>query len=104
MPVAEATHLPARDLLEVVGWIDARVRDAAGRRMGRIRAVVADAEGRPWWVVLRHRGRDVVAPIGAVHGDHDRALVLDRAAESLATCPEPFDAAAHDALLARFAL
>ena len=96
--------LPAPPLHVVMGWLDARVRDVSGRRLGRVSAVVADADGTPWWIVLRHRGHDVVAPVAAVHGTRHHEVLLDRTAETLAPCPAELDERAHEALVARFGL
>ena len=104
MSSAEATTLQAPELLDVVSWIDARARDATGRRLGRVKAVVADAQGTPWWIVLRHRGRDVVAPVSAVCDARHREIRLDRPVEALAACPAEIDQGAHDALVDRFGL
>jgi hypothetical protein len=88
----------------VVSWLDARVRDATGRRLGRVKAIVADEQGTPWWIVLRHRGQDVVAPVASVVAGRHHEIHLDRAVESLAPCPTDIDERAHDALVARFGL
>ena len=95
---------PAPALPDVMAWLDSRVRDAAGRRLGRVNAVVADAQGTPWWIILRHRGRDVVAPVAAVQATRHHEVLLDRAAETLAPCPAEIDEQAHEALVDRFGL
>ena len=104
MSATGATALRSAALHDVMGWLDARVRDVTGRRLGRVSAVVADADGTPWWIVVRHRGQNVVAPVAAVHATRHRELLLDRAAESLAPCPEEIGAREHDVLVDRFGL
>ncbi len=104
MSATGSTTLPAPALHDVVAWLDARVRDATGRRLGRINAIVADASGTPWWIVVRHRGRDVVAPVAAVQGLRHQEVLLDRAAETLPACPAELDERAHEALVDRFGL
>ncbi len=104
MSATGSTTLPAPALHDVVAWLDARVRDATGRRLGRINAIVADASGTPWWIVVRHRGRDVVAPVAAVHETRHHEVLLDRTAETLAPCPAEIDERAHEALVDRFGL
>ena len=93
-----------RDLHDVVAWLDARARDITGRRLGRVRAIVCDAEGTPWWLVVRHRGHDVVAPVAAVHSRRHHEVLLDCAAEALPPCPGEIDERAHATLLERFGL
>ena len=104
MSATEATALPSPALHDVMGWLDARVRDVTGRRLGRVSAVVADADGTPWWIVFRHRGQDMVAPVASVHDSRHQEILLDRAAETLAVCPQDLDASAHEALVDRFGL
>lgn len=104
MSAADPITLRAHELHEVVGWIDARVRDAGGRRLGRVSAVFADAQGTPWWIVVRHRGRDVVAPVDSVYGTRHHELLLDRPVEDLATSAGDIDERTHRALLARYGL
>jgi hypothetical protein len=104
MPATGSTNLPAPALHDVMGWLDARVRDVTGRRLGRVSAVVADADGTPWWIVIRHRGREVVAPVAAVLDTRHNEVLLDRDAESLPPCPDEIDESAHEALLDRFGL
>ena len=104
MSATGSTTLPAYALHDAVSWIDTRVRDATGRRLGRVKAVVADEHGTPWWLVLRHRGEDVVAPVASVRPTRHRELTLDHAAEALAPCPDDLDEAAHRALVDRFGL
>ena len=101
---SSSLHSPAHALPDVMAWIDSRVRDAAGRRLGRVNAVVADAQGTPWWLILRHRGRDVVAPVASVQATRHHEVLLDRAAETLAPCPAEIDEQAHEALVDRFGL
>lgn len=56
--------MAAIDLHSAVGWIDRPAFDADGRRLGRVASVLCDADGRPWWVLVRRRfGRTVVAPV-----------------------------------------
>ena len=102
MSATDALDPRAHRLDDVVGWLDARVRDASGRRLGRVRAVVADRDGTPWWIVVGHHGREVVAPVSAVQDARQRVLRLDRAAEALAPSPGEIDDAAHRTLLARY--
>ena len=104
MSATGSVTLPAPALHDVMGWLDARVRDVTGRRLGRVNAVVADADGTPWWIVVRHRGSDVVAPVAAVQGTRHHEVLLDRTAESLAPCPDELDELAHEALVDRFGL
>ncbi len=104
MSATETVPLRAHDLHDVVGWIDARVRDATGRHLGRVRAVFSDASGTPWWILVRHRGRDLVAPVGAVYDTRHRQLLLDRAAETLAAGPREIGEREHRALLDRFGI
>ena len=104
MSATEATTLRAPALHDVMGWLDSRVRDVSGRRLGRVSAVVADAEGTPWWIVFRHRGQDMVAPVASVHDTRHHEVLLDRAAETLAFCPQELDESAHEALVDRFGL
>ena len=104
MSATGSTTLPAPALHDVMGWLDARVRDVTGRRLGRVSAVVADADGTPWWIVVRHRGGDMVAPVAAVLDTRHREVLLDRSAEALAPCPDEIDESAHEALVDRFGL
>jgi hypothetical protein len=104
MSTTETTHARP-DLPAAVGWIDANVRDAAGRRLGRVKAVFADRDGRPWWLVVQRRGRTLVAPVTSVADASGRRLLLDRPADELAPAEsENLTAAAHEALLRRFGL
>jgi hypothetical protein len=96
--------LPAQDLHDVMSWLDARVRDVTGRRLGRVKAIVADEHGTPWWIVVRHRGQDVVAPVASVHATRHHEVLLDRPVESLAPCPDEIDGSAHDTLVRRFGM
>ena len=104
MSATGSTSLPAPALIDAMGWLDARVRDVTGRRLGRVRAVVADAEGTPWWIVVRHRGGEVVAPVAAVLDTRHHEVLLDRGADALAPCPEEIDQRAHEALVDRYGL
>ena len=104
MPATEATPARAIDLDEAVAWIDTRVLDASGRRLGRVRAVVADAAGTPWWIVAGRRGRDVIAPVASVQDAFNGGIVLGHAAEALPPAEGEIDAPAHEALIARFGL
>ena len=82
-------NVPALD--RAVGWIDAPVLDVLGRNVGRVRAVLCDAEGRPWWLVLRRRGlrgRTVLAPFDATQPTEDGPQ-LACSAESLDAAPDP---------------
>lgn len=104
MSAAVVPSVPAPPLHDVLSWIDTRVRDVTGRRLGRVSAIVCDAQGTPWWIVFRHRGRDTVAPVAAVHARRHHEILLDRAAETLAPSPGEIDARAHAELVARFGL
>jgi hypothetical protein len=69
------------DLPGVVSWIDAQARDRLGRRIGRVKAILADRDGRPWWLVLRRHGRTLLAPVARAEGGHGSVLLACTRAE-----------------------
>lgn len=93
------------ELLEAVGWIDARVRDAFGQRVGRVSAVFADRNGHPWWVVVSRRGHMYLAPVTAIDSAPHHELRLTCPKDDLwATDGSEISAALHEALIRRFGL
>lgn len=109
-PAAHAT-LHAQhpfDLARAVGWIDARARDARGRRLGRVSGVLADREGRPWWLIVRRRGRAMLAPVASVAEEAHGGLLLDCTREELESSPgcgcDELTPSLHEALLRHFGL
>jgi hypothetical protein len=110
MSASTARPLPASlDLRHAVELIDARVIDATGHRCGRVAAVLADRDGRPWWFVLRRRRHDMLAPVAAAMAGQHREVVLGCTREQMERAPQPPDTAeltseGHDALIEHFGL
>jgi hypothetical protein len=93
------------ELHDAVGWIDARVRDALGKRLGRVSAVFADREGQPWWIVVRRRGRTLVAPVAAVQSAGHSEVLLTCTQDVLVPAEEvQMSDAFHESLITRFGL
>lgn len=96
---------PHPDLVDTVGWLDSRVCDALGRRVGRVTAVYVDRQGRPWWIAVGRRGRTYLAPVGAVRPGGHGLLWLACTREQLAAAgPAEMSPALHEALVTRYGL
>jgi hypothetical protein len=66
--VSEAPAAAPPSLAEALGWTGFELDDAAGRSVGRVAGVYADAEGgAPAWLVLiagrRRRAKTVLVPV-----------------------------------------
>jgi hypothetical protein len=77
------------DLTRAVQLIGSRALDSAGRRLGRITAVLTDGEGHPWWLVLRHWRRVLIAPVAVVGPSRHRLVFLACTRADLERAPQP---------------
>jgi hypothetical protein len=57
-------------------WLDRRAYDADGSRLGRVSAVLVDADRAPQWVVVRTRGEELRLPASEAVCDGRRVFFV----------------------------